>query len=156
MWGFFNLYIIFWLYILLKLLYEIIIAVVNNIINIKASDLKKWADNVQITGLGDTGSVTFNIKYDVAQEFTKPHFTINGTGTGGYDVTGGRILLNFGTQQGEITFGELYSGTILFPYPFFNSSICSSTLYSSIYCLTCFKLDLIPFPSPTVLFPCCL
>ena len=64
-------------------------SIFNNIINIKASDLKKWADNVQITGLGDTGSVTFNIKYDVAQQFTKPYFTINGTETGGYDVTGG-------------------------------------------------------------------
>lgn len=107
---------------------------VNNIINIKASDLKKWADNVQITGLGDTGSVTFNIKYDVAQEFTKPHFTINGTGTGGYDVTGGRILLNFGTQQGEITFGELYSGTILAPnatvdiYATHNGSVFADTV----------------------------
>lgn len=85
---------------------------VNNIINIKASELQKWGQekesqsgsNVDITGLGSTGSVTFNIEYDVATEFTKPHFTINGTGTGGYDVTGGRILLNFGTQQGEITF----------------------------------------------------
>ena len=96
---------------------------INNIINIKASDLKKWADNVQITGLGDTGSVTFNIKYDVAQQFTKPHFTINGTETGGYDVTGGRILLNFGTQQGALSFKELYSGTILAP----NATVYIST-----------------------------
>ena len=107
---------------------------VNNIINIKASDLKKWADNVQITGLGDTGSVTFNIEYDVAEQFTKPHFTINGTGTGGYDATGGRILLNFGTQQGEITFGELYSGTILAPnatvdiYTTHNGSVFANTV----------------------------
>ncbi len=107
---------------------------INNIINIKASELLGWADNVQITGLGDTGSVTFNIKYDVAEKFTKPHFTINGTGTGGYDVTGGRILLNFGTQQGEITFGELYSGTILAPnatvdiYTTHNGSVFADTV----------------------------
>ena len=99
---------------------------INNIINIKASDLKKWADNVQITGLGDTGSVTFNIKYDVAQQFTKPYFTINGTETGGYDVTGGRILLNFGTQQGALSFGELYSGTILAP----NATVYISTTHN--------------------------
>ena len=107
---------------------------INNIINIKASDLKKWADNVQITGLGNTGSVTFNIKYDVAEKFTKPHFTINETGTGGYAVAGGRILLNFGTQQGEITFGELYSGTILAPnatvdiYTTHNGSVFADTV----------------------------
>ena len=107
---------------------------INNIINIKASELLGWADNVQITGLGETGSVTFNIEYDVAKQFSKPHFTINGTGTGGYDVTGGRILLNFGTQQGEITFGELYSGTILAPnatvdiYTTHNGSVFADTV----------------------------
>ena len=104
---------------------------VNNIINIKASELQKWGQekesqsgsNVDITGLGSTGSVTFNIEYDVATEFTNPHFTINGTGTAGYDVAGGRILLNFGTQQGALSFGELYSGTILAP----NATVYIST-----------------------------
>lgn len=62
----------------------------------------------------------------MAQQFTKPYFTINGTETGGYDVTGGRILLNFGTQQGALSFGELYSGTILAP----NATVYISTTHN--------------------------
>ncbi len=88
---------------------------VNNIINIKASDLKNWADSVQLNNLGSKGSVTFNIEYNEAKTFTKPHFKINDSDTGGYVADGGRILLNFGTQTGTLAFGELYSGTILAP-----------------------------------------
>ncbi len=88
---------------------------INNIINIKASDLQKWAGTVQLNNLGSTGSVTFNIEYDVAQTFSKPYFKINGNNTGGYNADGGRILLNFGTQTGALAFGELYSGTVLAP-----------------------------------------
>ncbi len=88
---------------------------VNNIINIKASDLQNWADSVQLNNLGSAGSVTFNIEYNEAKTFTKPHFKINDSDTGGYVADGGRILLNFGTQTGTLAFGELYSGTILAP-----------------------------------------
>lgn len=88
---------------------------VNNIINIKASDLQKWAGAVQLNNLGNSGSLVFNIEYDQEKEFTKPHFKINNSETGGYVADGGRILLNFGDQTGALSFGELYSGTILAP-----------------------------------------
>ena len=88
---------------------------VNNIINIKASDLQKWAGTVQLNNLGNSGSLVFNIEYDQEKEFTKPHFKINNSETGGYVADGGRILLNFGDQTGALSFGELYSGTILAP-----------------------------------------
>ena len=107
---------------------------VNNIINIKASDLQKWADNVQLNNLGSYGSVVFNIKYDQASTFTKPHFKINSSDTGGYLADGGRILLNFGDQAGALSFGELYSGTILAPnatvyiYTTHNGSVFADTV----------------------------
>lgn len=107
---------------------------VNNIINIKASDLQRWADNVQLNNLGSYGSVVFNIEYDQASTFTKPHFKINSGDTGGYLADGGRILLNFGDQEGALSFGELYSGTILAPnatvyiYTTHNGSVFADTV----------------------------
>ncbi len=88
---------------------------INNIINIKASDLQKWADTVQLNNLGSKGSVTFNIEYDEVLTFSKPYFMINGNDTDKYNADGGRILLNFGTQAGALAFGELKSGTVLAP-----------------------------------------
>lgn len=87
----------------------------NYIINVKLSEMNKWYDHVKLEGLGETGSVVFNIEYDVAETLNMPqHFDLDGVLTG-YEKNAGRILLNFGTQKGGIVIGHADSGVVLAP-----------------------------------------
>lgn len=87
----------------------------NYIINVKLSEMNKWYDHVKLEGLGDTGSVVFNVEYDKAETLDQPqHFDLNGVLTG-YEKNAGRILLNFGTQQGGIVIGHCDSAVVLAP-----------------------------------------